>query len=195
MVAWLSLAIGVMALLVSGMGQYYSFLLQQDDVRAIVQVHWNPEVKDSPLMENSGIRSVTFINSGNRSAVVTQLGYDLIKLGRDDTAKPEDCIRERYFNRTYWFDPAILKPGDIVMPRLQAGGTIGSNEPLESGDRFLMCITFVASTPDSETESMIVLKAPYTVSAANVGFSYTPDARAPDIIVKRSYIRILGLEF
>jgi hypothetical protein len=70
---WIALTVSLVSLLVSGLTAYFNVLLQQDDIRIVVDRMPDMSRDQKGVMFASNGVQLTLINVGNRAAVVTKL--------------------------------------------------------------------------------------------------------------------------
>jgi hypothetical protein len=119
---WLPIVISSLALLVSAATGYLANLRQVDDIRVIASIRPEFYLQGENKLISLGSQRLTFINSGTRNAVITDIFLRIINLGEENAAQKDECnekgrlIDYQRFN----FEGLVLKPGDIQTIVLQA---------------------------------------------------------------------------
>jgi hypothetical protein len=151
---WAGWAVGVAGLLFSGVTLYRTQLIQKDDIRVVVDgtLEVRPDKGDLLLDQD---QQLTFINSGNRAAVITEIYGELVLVTATDTGCDGPLAKSIVFNPTQ----IVVKPGEILPVRAKVAERYpwvkdGSQlrfrrQKDEQSDSYIVCLQLYVTTPDS----------------------------------------------
>jgi hypothetical protein len=154
MAAYIALVISMFALSVSGLTFYFNFFRKVDDIRVIVH---HPSVKYDSITKIMELRippEWTFINSGNRSALIFRVRIilaDKLELANDPNK-----------NETipYEIEPFVIALGQILSKKF----VLSNNEPpgstvkktLTKPYMTYLCASVFLVTPDNVTSNATI---------------------------------------
>jgi hypothetical protein len=159
---WVGTITGTIALAISAGTAYFNILRQSDDLRVVLGGHapglsidW---VKGE--VRPSGETTLTFINSGNRAAVVTDIQLQVAEWSRDDLATCTIERRESHLNVKYQAGAIVVKAGEILVVKTALSDkrayrqeqAILRLDPKKAGGDFVilsLCMIFDVVTPDN----------------------------------------------
>jgi hypothetical protein len=107
---WIAMGISVISLGATGFTTYRTVLFQRDDIRLVVgeALKVGRDKRDLLLAQD---QEFTFINSGNRQAVISEIYAELVLVTDHPNAQCDNRFAKSIiFSST----PIILKPGDIL---------------------------------------------------------------------------------
>jgi hypothetical protein len=163
---WVGIAISCVALTVSAGSAYFNVLLQRDDIRVVVGRSPFVEVGNEGQLTLAGDQDLTFINSGNRQAAITNFGVFSFFV-KDQASDDASCFRPLQFPLVlpYEVKPLVLKPGEVMLFKAElknpgnpwkkakdGGLTIDKKGLLKSGEIYVVCLGLTLITPDNYTE-------------------------------------------
>jgi hypothetical protein len=205
---WLSTGISVAALIVSGSSAYYGIILARDELHVIIQ--------DSPIVfldkqdriSVGGPQGLIFLNTGTRTAAVTEISLGLVNVTGQDETKI-DCNKGQTVYLQYSFDPVAIKASEIITLKLE--------EPLvpifwvaseahvrtfsmkttdgdvlkvfKAGDRLLTCLRFIVIAPYSAVREIKVAKSIISVEtfeAIDINRRRRISGGTPQLLVRKS---------
>ncbi len=185
---WLAIGISLFSLSISGLTAYVNILMKNDDVQLVpgYSVGLYREEKGDLLLD--GQQQLTFLNAGNRAAVIVRIGMTAFKRS-DDKAANQICKEEKESDLAIYlfFDgkPVVVKPGEIQVielkpialfpwqkapdqqfryPRVLLGG--------KASDFYLVCLEVVVTAPDSPSKTW--LEPLYILSKDKMAMAYIP---------------------
>jgi hypothetical protein len=161
---WISPILSCLALIVSAITAYFSILQQTDDVRIVTSSQPIVVFDDKGTLGLAGRRQITFINSGNRDAAVTDITLAIMRLRTSPVANSQ-CSELRNFqvaNLVYDFEPFVVTPGEITIktfdqtsfPQWKTDKVDSSRKFLSGpsnvakGDAVVTCLRISMTTPD-----------------------------------------------
>jgi hypothetical protein len=151
------MGISVISLGATGFTTYRTVLFQRDDIRLVVgeALKVGRDKRDLLLAQD---QEFTFINSGNRQAVISEIYAELVLVTDHPNAQCDNRFAKSIiFSST----PIILKPGDILPLRAKVVQNYPwekdkdglrfreSNE--EQGSSYVVCLQLYVTTPDSSS--------------------------------------------
>jgi hypothetical protein len=110
---WLPIILSACALAVSLVSAYFTTFVVKDDIRVVVGHAPRFLLKKNGDISVSGWSSLTFINSGNRQALIFELTALITKL-KSFIDPDQNCRTEKSTQIKFTGEPFIMKPGDIV---------------------------------------------------------------------------------
>jgi hypothetical protein len=160
---WLAIGISLFSLGISSLTAYHSILLQRDDVRFVVDeaLHVMRDKNEFTVPE---IQEFTFVNSGNRQAVVSGIyGMLVLVVSAGDAAA--QCSQNLPLHKSIYLDasPLVLKPGEIQVLRAKVmaeypwkkekSGMLRFKEDgaVEGAANYVVCLQLYITTPDSSS--------------------------------------------
>jgi hypothetical protein len=154
---WLAVGISTLSLTVATLPAYRTVLYQRDDIRLIVGDALKVK-RDKGGLLMSQDQEFTFINSGNRPAVISEIYGELV-LDLDPNA---GCNNQ--FAKSIILNPTtqiVLKPGDVLPLRAKVvqeypwekdkDGFLFREDKEKQGSQYLVCIQIYVTTPDSSS--------------------------------------------
>jgi hypothetical protein len=197
---WMALV----ALFVSLTTAYFNLPLQEDDIHTILNpapyVYLDPE-RNTMVW---GPQGITLINSGNRSAAITEVAFLMVNANaKGETTR--DCNAGPTLYLNYEFQPLVLKAGEIVVKTLEEAVPPQPWESIEghrkrgpqffmNGDLVLTCLRFTVTTPGSEITEVKVPKNKFRIGegpSLNPSSVRALSANQPQPLVQRTAIRFL----
>ncbi|MCK1618037.1 hypothetical protein IVA96_15570 [Bradyrhizobium sp. 159] len=151
---WAGWAIAVISLCITGFTAYRTLLIQRDDIRVVVDgtLAVRPDKGDLLLDQD---QQFTFINSGNRAAVITEIYGELVLVTDPKTGCDGRFAKSIVFNPTQ----IVVKPGDILpvhanvverYPWVKDGNALRFRRSKgEQNDSYILCLQLYVTTPDS----------------------------------------------
>ena len=159
---WLAVVISVVSLLIAGSSAGYNIFFHQDDIRLVLEnaLSVSRDKQDFTLDHR---QELTFINSGNRQAVISSV-YGSLVLARGSTSNQTQCENYLSLAKSIVLDgsPIILKPGDIGIwhanvdiryPWKKDGDSVRYHEDdaQEAAAKHIVCVEAYVITPDSSS--------------------------------------------
>jgi hypothetical protein len=164
---WLAVTISVVSLACSGLTAFFNIVLQQDDIRIVVDRMPDMARDEKGNMFGSNGIELTILNAGNRAAVVTKMVATAYQ--RDGESGSRECKNPSdkvpfpitFFND---FKPVVVKPGEIQFVATRVTPMFPWNKarrddlgemalPKEMHGKnvqfFLMCLNMTVTAPDS----------------------------------------------
>lgn len=151
---WAGWAIAIISLLFNGITVYRTQLIQRDDVRVVVDgaLEVRPDKGDLLLDED---QQFTFINSGNRTAVITEIYAELVLITDPNTGCDGRFAKSIVLNQTQ----TVVKPGEILPVHAKVverypwekgkDGLRFRRSKEEQNDSYIVCLQLYVTTPDS----------------------------------------------
>jgi len=153
---WAGWVVAVVSLGITAFATYRTVLFQRDDIRLVMgnALTVTRDKKDLLLAQD---QEFTFINSGNRQAVISEIYGELV-LVTDPNAK---C--DGRFAKSIILNPTqiVLKPGDILPLRAKVvqqypwekdkDGLRFRQTTEEQGSHYLVCLHLYVTTPESSS--------------------------------------------
>lgn len=161
-----ALAISALALFVSGTTAYLNVIWQYDDIRVVVGRPPTAYINDNREVVLSGGLDLTFINSGNRAAVITRLSAQVRQVV-DTDGDTLECSSASLSTLPLPLDfkpvPLVLSPGAIARVDSTVGdflnlwtkdgqsGALLNKKAFQAkgGQEFIGCISLSVVVPDS----------------------------------------------
>lgn len=157
---WLALGISLLSLAISGLSAYRTVFFQRDDIRLIVGDALNV-TRDKGDLLLAQDQEFTFINSGNRQAVVSEIYGELVLATDPNSGCAGRLAKSIIVNPTQ----IVLKPGDILPLRAKLvqhypwekdkDGFRFRQSKEEQDSRYLVCIHLYVTTPDSSSAKWV----------------------------------------
>jgi hypothetical protein len=158
---WLAVGVSLFSLAISSLVAYHTVIVQRDDIRLVVGDALNVWQDESDLLLAKD-QEFTFINSGNRQAVIHEIYGELVLVLDPNTG----CKSQ--FAKSIILDPTqiVLKPGDILPLRAK----VAQRYPWDEKDkdtfrfrqskgelrsRYLVCLHLFVTTPDSTSVTWV----------------------------------------
>ena len=151
-----AVGISLLSLTIAGLTTFRTVLFQRDDIRFVVGDSLRV-TRDKTNFRLDEDQEFTFINSGNRQAVISGLWGQLV-LVTDPNAQ---CDNRFFKSRFVDASPIVLKPGDIQplhakvrqeYPwKKEKDGLHFHEDKEEPGSKYLVCVEFFVTTPDSSS--------------------------------------------
>ncbi len=153
---WLALGISLLSLAISGITAYRNVFFQRDDIRFVAgdSLKVARGENDDFLIQED--QEFTFINSGNRQAVITEI-YGTLVLATNPNAQCDNRLAKNIFLNA---SQIVLKPGEIQPLRAKViqdypwkkgkDGLYFREAKVESL-KYIVCIDFYVTTPDSSS--------------------------------------------
>lgn len=167
-------------------------LFQRDDIRVVVDgaLAVRPDRGDLLLDQD---QQFTFINSGNRAAVITEIYGELVLVTDPKTG----C--DGHFAKSIVFNPTqiVVKPGDILpvhanvvqrYPWVKEGNALRFRRSKEEqNDSYIVCLQLYVTTPDSS--SIRWVQKLYSVSPSDApSAADVPDKNPPPLnVIQKSH--------
>jgi len=192
---WLAISISLLSLGIAGLTGYRTIFDQRDDVRFVVgdALKISRNKNDFVLQQD---QALTFINSGNRQAVVNDI-YGMLVLVTSPGDPRSQCERDLPLAKNIFLNPSqlVLKPGEIQVlqakvpaeyPWKKEGTSLRFHEDgaVEGAANYLVCIEMYVTTPDSSSVRWV--QPLYTLPANGAGEEAFEKVQ-PIKVLKRSY--------
>jgi hypothetical protein len=173
---WLAITISLVSVVIAAGSAGYNILLHQDDIRVVFSNSLNVgrEKQDFTL---DAKQELTFINSGNRPAVISEV-YGKLVLARGTESDQSQCEENLSLAKNILLNasPVIIKPGeiqifnakvDISYPWKLDGYQVRYHEDdaREAAAKHIVCVEIYVVTPDSSSFRWI--QALYTLPTEN----------------------------
>jgi hypothetical protein len=112
---WTTLAISLLAFIISTISAYWTIIRQVDDVRVMILGHPELTLTDSGIKVGVGNMRLGFVNLGNRPASITS-----IELTIDQTPNTDDCSETSREYTMLDVPPLVVEAGkiDVRAPKL-----------------------------------------------------------------------------
>jgi hypothetical protein len=173
---WLAISISLVSVVIAAGSASYNILFHQDDIRLVVGNALNVS-RDKQEFNLDRLQELTFINSGNRPAVVSEV-YGKLVLARGTGSEQSQCEENLSLAKNILLDgsPVVLKPGEIQIwqakvnisyPWKMDGNVVRYHEDdaREAGEKHIVCVELYATTPDSSSFRWV--QPLYTLPAGN----------------------------
>jgi hypothetical protein len=156
---WLALVISLFSLAISGITAYRTVFFQRDEIRFVAGDSLRVARNENDEFRIEEDQELTFINSGNRQAVITEI-FGTLVLVTDSTAQ---CANRFAKNIVLNANKIVLKPGDIQLLRAK----VVKDYPWEKGkdglyfretktsQKYIVCVEFYVTTPDSSSARFV----------------------------------------
>ena len=153
---WIAVGISLLSLIVAGVPAYRTVLYQRDDIRLVVgnALAVRHDRGDLLLDQDQGF---TFINSGNRAAVITEIYGELVLVTDPKTGCDGRIAKSIVLNPPQ----TVVKPGDILplhakvvqrYPWEKDGNVLRFRRSKEEqNDSYVVCLHLYVTTPDSSS--------------------------------------------
>jgi hypothetical protein len=107
---WLAISISLVSVVIAAGSASYNILFHQDDIRLVVGNALNVS-RDKQEFNLDRLQELTFINSGNRPAVVSEV-YGKLVLARGTGSEQSQCEENLSLAKNILLDggPVVLKP-------------------------------------------------------------------------------------
>jgi hypothetical protein len=154
---WLAVGISILSLTVATLPAYRTVLYQRDDIRLVVGDSLKVR-RDKGGLLLSQDQEFTFINSGNRQAVISEIYGELVLVLDPNAGCNNQLAKSIILNPT---TQMVLKPGDILPLRAKVAqeypwekdkdGFLFREDKETKGSQYLVCIQIYVTTPDSSS--------------------------------------------
>ena len=158
---WFAMGVSVLSLTISAFMAFNSVLIQRDDIRFVAGAL--EMTRDKNVFTLPEVQEFTFVNSGNRQAVISGIyGMLVLIVGPGDAAT--QCNKRPLLHKSIYLDakPLILKPGEmqVIQAKVQEAypwkrdkGEMRFKEDgkTEGAADYIVCIQVVVTTPDSSS--------------------------------------------
>ncbi|UYO37860.1 hypothetical protein KQX62_14030 [Rhodopseudomonas palustris] len=160
---WIAIGVSLASLGISAAVAFNANLLKRDDIR-IVMGDGLQIIREKNVFSLQEHHEFTFINSGNRQAVVSGL-YGMLVLAIQPGDAAAQCSQDLPLHKSILLDasPIVLKPGEIQIfqakvstsyPWKRKDGMLQFREDgvVEGAANYVVCIALNIVTPDSSSE-------------------------------------------
>lgn len=183
---WAGWAVAVISLCITGFTAYRTLLIQRDDIRVVVDgaLAVRPDKGDLLLDQD---QQFTFINSGNRAAVITEIYGELVLVTDPKTGCDGRLAKSIILNPTQ----TVVKPGDILPLHAKVvqrypwekdkDGLRFRRSKEEQNDTYIVCLQLYVTTPDST--SIRWVQKLYAIPAKDDQSNDVPDKSPPPLNV------------
>ena len=155
---WVTTSLALLSAVVSVGTVYYNFVRQSDDVRVSLP-EFSPFISRGAEWWNLSLESdmtVTFVNSGNRTAAITDTSLRLAyRANRNELTN--ECQHGRFVS--FNIEPLVIKPGEIVPKTLRTIYTDVATDPVgvyPPFDDHVLCWSVSIITPGRAVEEILV---------------------------------------
>ena len=185
---WAGWVVAVISLGITIFTTYRTSLIQRDDVRVVVEgsLEIRPDKGDLLIDQD---QQFTFINSGNRAAVISEIYAELVLVTNPDTKCDGRLAKSIVLNPTQ----IVVKPGDILptranviehYPWVKEGNRFRFRRGAdERSDSYIVCLHIFVTTPDSASTRWV--QKLQTVPA-NDDKNAREQGRAPFNVIQRT---------
>jgi hypothetical protein len=172
---WIALGMSLLSLAIAGTTAYRNVFIQRDDVRFVAGDTLRVGRSENDEFRIDEDQEFTFINSGNRQAVVTEISGTLVLV----IDKNVQCANRFAKNIILNANKTVLKPGEIQLLRAK----VVKDYPWEKGKEglyfretktsqtYIVCIEFYVTTPDSS--SVRLVQPLYELAPGKSALSYS----------------------
>jgi hypothetical protein len=153
---WAGWVIALISLCITGYTTYRTVLIQRDDIRLVVGNALTVRHDKGDLLLDQD-QEFTFINSGNRAAVITEIYGELVLITNPNSGCDDRFAKSIVLNPTQ----TVVKPGDIVPVHAKVvqrypwendkDGLRFRRSKEEQNDRYIVCLQLYVTTPDSSS--------------------------------------------
>jgi hypothetical protein len=163
---WLAVSISLVSLGISALTAYHSIFLHRDDVRFVAGEALRV-MRDKNEFTLPEAHEFTFINSGNRQAVISSISGMLVLVTNQGDAAAQ-CNQKLPLLKSIYLDagPLVLKPGEIQVlqakviaqyPWKRDSGMMRFKEDgkVEGAANYVVCVEAYVTTPDSSSVSWV----------------------------------------
>jgi hypothetical protein len=188
---WAGWVVAVISMCIAGFATYRTVLVQRDDIRVVVGNALAVRHDRGDLLLDQG-QDFTFINSGNRAAVITEIYGELVLV----TSSKTGC--DGRFAKSIALDPTqtVIRPGDI----LPVHAKVAQRSPWvkdkdtfrfrrseeEQNDSYIVCLHLYLTTPDSSSFRWV--QKLYSVSPNTDQSSDYFDQNQPLNVIKQTHL-------
>jgi hypothetical protein len=159
---WLAITISLVSVIIAAGSAGYNILLHHDDIRVVMgnSLNVRREKQDFTLDRQ---QDLTFINSGNRPAVISEV-YGKLVLARGTASDQSQCEENLSLAKNILLNasPIVIKPGeiqiwnakvDVSYPWKLDGDVVRYHEDdaKEAAQKHIVCVEIYAATPDSSS--------------------------------------------
>jgi len=158
---WIALGVSLISLAIAGTTAYRNVFIQRDDVRFVAGDSLKVARNENDEFRIGEDQEFTFINSGNRQAVVTEI-YGTLVLITDSNAQ---CANRLAKNIILNANKIVLKPGEIQLLQAKVvkdypwekgkDGLYFRESPKMPSAKYIVCIEFYLTTPDSSSVRLV----------------------------------------
>jgi hypothetical protein len=168
------------------MSAYYGVILARDELHVIIQDSPTVFLDKEDRASVWGPQGLVFLNTGTRTAAVTDISLALVNVTGQDEAKI-DCNTGQTIFMPYAFDPIAVKASEIVTVRLEETSVPQFWETAEAHVR-----TFSIKTPDGN--ALKVFKAGDHVLTCLRFMIVAPYSGARELKIAKSVAPVQSLE-
>jgi len=179
---WAGWAVAVISLCITGVTAYRTVLIQRDDIRVVVDGTLAVRADRGDLLLDQD-QQFTFINSGNRAAVITEIYGELVLVTGPKTGCDGRLAKSIVFNPTQ----IVVKPGDILPVHANVvqrhpwekdeDGLRFRRSKKEQNDTYIVCLQLYVTTPDSS--SLRWVQKLYSITPTDEQSTDVPDKYPP----------------
>ena len=159
---WIAISISIVSAIIAAGSAAYTILFHQDDIRLVVGNALNVSLEKQDFTLDRA-QELTFINSGNRPAVISE-AYGKLVLARGAGNEQIQCDENLSLAKNILLNgsPVIIKPGEIQMwnakvdvsyPWKLDGDVVRYHEDDAQAARgkYIVCLELYVTTPDSSS--------------------------------------------
>jgi len=153
---WAGWVVAVISLCITGYTTYRTVLIQRDDIRLVVGNALTVRHDKGDLLLDQD-QEFTFINSGNRAAVIAEIYGELVLVTDPTTGCDGRFAKSIVLNPTQ----TVVKPGDILPVHAKVvqrypwekdkDGLRFRRSKEEQNDSYIICLQLYVTTPDSSS--------------------------------------------
>jgi hypothetical protein len=179
---WIAVGISLLSLIVAGVPAYRTVLFQRDDVRLVAGNALTVRHDKGDLLLDQD-QEFTFINSGNRAAVITEIYGELVLVTDPKTGCDGRFAKSIVLNPTQ----IVVKPGDVLPVHAKVvqrypwekdqDGFRFRRSKEEQNDSYIVCLQLYVTTPDSS--SIRWAQKLYSVPPSDDAIPHVPDKNPP----------------
>jgi hypothetical protein len=157
---WLAITISLVSVIIAAGSAGYNILLHQDDIRVVFGNSLNVS-RDKQDFTLDLKQDLTFINSGNRPAVISEV-YGTLVLARGNGSDQSECEEGLTLAKNILLNasPLIIKPGEIQMMNAKVDISYPwkldgyqvkyhAEDAGEAAAKHIVCVEIYAMTADS----------------------------------------------
>ncbi|MDH2341527.1 hypothetical protein [Bradyrhizobium sp. SSUT77] len=188
---WAGWVVAVISSCIAAFTTYRTVLVQRDDIRVVVDGALAVRRDKGDLLLDQD-QQFTFINSGNRAAVITEIYGELILVADPKTGCDGRFAKSIILNPTQ----TVVKPGDILPLHAKVvqrypwekdkDGLRFRRSKEEQNDSYIVCLQLYVTTPDSS--SIRWVQKLYAISPSDEQSPAVYDKNAPPLnVIQRSH--------